>query len=111
AADGDPVAADVLRQAAAHIAEAAAAVCPRGGADEGDDGSTVGEVALTGGLFKLGDPLLAPLRRELAAQLPHARQVSAAGDPLSGAVALAVALATGTLRLPEDPRLLYVPEH
>ncbi|WP_406859318.1 BadF/BadG/BcrA/BcrD ATPase family protein [Streptomyces sp. HUAS MG47] len=108
AADGDPVAAGVLRQAAAHIAEAAAAVCP---APAGEANAAVGEVALTGGLFKLGEPLLVPLEEELAAQLPHARRVAAAGDPLSGAVALAAALAAGGLRLPEDPRLLYVPEH
>ncbi|MFG2331558.1 N-acetylglucosamine kinase [Streptomyces sp. NPDC048604] len=107
AADGDPVAADVLRQAAAHIAEAAAAACPA----PGDERAGGVEVALTGGLFRLGEPLLGPLEEELAAQLPHARRVAAAGDPLSGAVALAVALAAGELRLPMDPRLLYVPEH
>lgn len=155
AADGDRVASRVLRRAALHIAEAAAAVCPAAG-DEGSvgderaagdesasggeqaasgkratgDGPTVSgeraagnesaadgergsglEVALTGGLFRLGEPLLVPLEEELAAQLPHARRVAAAGDPLSGAVTLAGALATGTLRLPEDPLLLYVPEH
>ncbi|MGW6567776.1 BadF/BadG/BcrA/BcrD ATPase family protein [Streptomyces sp. NPDC054975] len=99
ASEGDPVAADVLRQAAAHVAEAAAAVCPAPGAYE---------VALTGGLFKLGDPLLVPLRAELAGQLPHARQTSAAGDPLDGALALAAALATDALRLPLEPKLLHV---
>ncbi|NUK06737.1 ATPase [Streptomyces lunaelactis] len=104
AADGDEVAADVLARAAGHIAEAAAAVCPP--ADEVPEGC---EVALTGGLFKLGDPLLVPLRAELAGQLPYARPVSAAGDPLAGALLLATALATDTLRLPRHPALLYVP--
>ncbi|MEV4945672.1 BadF/BadG/BcrA/BcrD ATPase family protein [Streptomyces sp. NPDC053755] len=99
AAEGDPVAADVLARAAAHIAEAAAAVCPDG---EGCD------VALTGGLFRLGDPLLVPLAKALADRLPHARAVSAAGDPLTGAVTIASALASGSLRLPRDPRLLEV---
>ncbi|MGW5422804.1 N-acetylglucosamine kinase [Streptomyces sp. NPDC003943] len=96
---GDPVASDVLARAATHIAEAAAAVCPVG---------TDGEVALTGGLFRLGEPLLGPLRAELRTLLPGAREVVAAGDPLAGAVTIAGALAEGTLRLPEDPRLLQL---
>lgn len=96
---GDPVAADVLARAATHIAEAAAAVCPVG---------TEGEVALTGGLFRLGEPLLGPLRAELRTLLPGTREVVATGDPLAGAVTIAGALAEGTLRLPEDPRLLQL---
>ncbi|MFC8507827.1 BadF/BadG/BcrA/BcrD ATPase family protein [Streptomyces sp. NPDC057411] len=99
AAAGDPVAAAILERAATHIAEAAAAVCPP--EDEV-------EVALTGGLFKMGEPLLGPLRGALGALLPRAREVPATGDPLAGAVTIAAALATGTLRLPEDPRLLEV---
>ncbi|GAA3368365.1 BadF/BadG/BcrA/BcrD ATPase family protein [Streptomyces sannanensis] len=97
---GDPVAAGILREAARHVAEAAASVCPQ---------ASGCEVALTGGLFKMGDPLLVPLRGELAAQLPHARPVSAAGDPLSGSLLIASALAGGGLRLPHDPLMLYVP--
>ncbi|MFC7966180.1 N-acetylglucosamine kinase [Streptomyces cinereoruber] len=93
----DPVAADILARAGAHVAEAAGAVCPAG------PGAVV---ALTGGLFRMGDPLLVPLRSALGELLPHARTVEAAGDPLAGAVALASALATGTLRLPGDPALL-----
>ncbi|WP_306327670.1 N-acetylglucosamine kinase, partial [Streptomyces venezuelae] len=93
----DPVAADILARAARHIAEAAEAVCPAGpGA----------RVALTGGLFKIGDPLLVPLRAALAELLPEARTVPPEGDPMSGAVGLATALAGGTLRLPEDVALL-----
>ncbi|MFF3751826.1 N-acetylglucosamine kinase [Streptomyces sp. NPDC002018] len=101
-AAGDPVAAEILARAARHIAEAATAVCPASGTPE---------VALTGGLFKLGDPLLVPLRAELAEQLPHATTVSAAADPLTGALLIAAELATDSLRLPHDPRLLYVPTH
>ncbi|MCX4825056.1 ATPase [Streptomyces sp. NBC_01142] len=101
---GDPVAADILARAARHIAEAAAAACPPAG--ETPEGC---EVALTGGLFKMGEPLLVPLRAELAAQLPHARPVSAAGDPLTGALLLASALATDSLRLPRHPTMLHVP--
>ncbi|MEV5612549.1 BadF/BadG/BcrA/BcrD ATPase family protein [Streptomyces sp. NPDC052225] len=96
----DPVAAGILRDAARHIAEAAAAVCPPHG----------GEVALTGGLFKTGEPLLGPLRTELAGQLPHATVVSTAGDPLHGALVIAGALASDSLHLPVDGRLLYVPQ-
>ncbi|MEW2632929.1 BadF/BadG/BcrA/BcrD ATPase family protein [Streptomyces sp. NPDC048389] len=103
-ASDDPVAAAILARAAGHIAEAAAAVCPP--PDEVPDGC---EVALTGGLLKLGEPLLGPLRRELAGQLPHARQVASAGDPLSGALRLAGELAAGELRLPAHPTLLHVP--
>ncbi|MFE2031836.1 N-acetylglucosamine kinase [Streptomyces scopuliridis] len=98
-AAGDPVAEGILSTAARHIAEAAAAVCPPSGACE---------VALTGGLFGLGDPLLVPLRAELAGQLPHATTVSAAADPLGGALLIAGALATDALRLPYDARLLNV---
>ncbi|MBX9426715.1 ATPase [Streptomyces lateritius] len=93
----DPVAADILTRAAGHIADAAEAACPAG------PGALV---ALTGGLFKMGDALLVPLRAALGERIPHARAVDPAGDPAAGAVALAAALATGTLRLPEDPSLL-----
>ncbi|MEU6660308.1 BadF/BadG/BcrA/BcrD ATPase family protein [Streptomyces sp. NPDC046821] len=100
--EDDPVARAILRAAAAHIAEAATAVCPPG---------TTSEVALTGGLFKMGEPLLAPLRAELAEQLPHATVVPAAGDPLHGALVIAAALARDGLRLPRDGRLLHIPGH
>ncbi|MER5366655.1 BadF/BadG/BcrA/BcrD ATPase family protein [Streptomyces sp. NPDC002722] len=100
----DPVAAGILREAAAHVAEAAAAVCPAAGAD-----GEPCEVALTGGLFRMGDPLLVPLREELARLLPQARAVPGSGDPLTGALSIAQALATGDLRLPRHPTLLWVP--
>ncbi|MFE5296257.1 N-acetylglucosamine kinase [Streptomyces sp. NPDC056632] len=99
AAAGDPVAREILRRAGGHAAEAAEAVCPSG---------TEVEVALTGGLFKMGEPLLGPLRGELARLLPAAREVAPAGDPLAGAVTIAGALAEGALRLPPDPLLLRV---
>ncbi|TVL93278.1 N-acetylglucosamine kinase [Streptomyces sp. SAJ15] len=63
-------------------------------------------VALTGGLLRMGEPLLAPLRAELSTRLPHAVVVAPEGDPLSGALRVAAALATGTLRLPHHPELL-----
>ncbi|MFD8867444.1 N-acetylglucosamine kinase [Streptomyces sp. NPDC059590] len=99
AAERDPVADAILRDAARHIAEAAAAVCPD------TEGCAVG---LTGGLFRMGDPLLVPLRAQLAARLPHARVTEAAGDPLTGAVRIAAALAGDSLRLPVDAALLHV---
>ncbi|MEV6836234.1 BadF/BadG/BcrA/BcrD ATPase family protein [Streptomyces sp. NPDC051133] len=95
----DPVARAILRAAARHMAESAAAVCPAGGAPE---------VAVTGGLFKMGDPLLVPLEEELARRLPHARRVPAEGDPLHGSVRIAAALAAGRLTLPGDATMLHV---
>ncbi|MEV0918607.1 BadF/BadG/BcrA/BcrD ATPase family protein [Streptomyces sp. NPDC049967] len=100
----DPVAEGILREAAGHIAEAAAAVCPTAGADDGGC-----EVALTGGLFRMGEPLLVPLREELARLLPHARAVPGSGDPLIGSLRIARALATGGLLLPRHPTLLSIP--
>ncbi|GAA3501643.1 BadF/BadG/BcrA/BcrD ATPase family protein [Streptomyces prasinosporus] len=99
AADGDPVAADVLRAAARHMADSAAAVCPD--ADEP-------LVGLTGGLFELGPPLRVPLDEELAKRLPRARRVTAEGDPLHGAVRIATDLTAGTFALPCDGRMLCV---
>jgi N-acetylglucosamine kinase-like BadF-type ATPase len=96
---GDPVAVAILRAAARQIAESAAAVCPTAGEPR---------VALTGGLFNLGDPLLVPLAEELARLLPRARQVPAEGDPLHGAVRVASDLATGRLTLPGDEKILTV---
>ncbi|KUN17103.1 ATPase [Streptomyces antibioticus] len=98
-ADGDPVATGILHTAARHIAESAAAVCPTGGEPQ---------VAVTGGLFKMGAPLLVPLDEELAKRLPHARRVEAAGDPLRGAVRIATDLATGVLTLPGDASMVHV---
>ncbi|MEU4152920.1 BadF/BadG/BcrA/BcrD ATPase family protein [Streptomyces sp. NPDC026659] len=95
----DPVAAGILRAGARHLAESAAAVCPADGEPE---------VALTGGLFHLGEPLLAPLREELAKRLPHARSVPAEGDPLRGAVRLAEDLAADRCDVPIAPTMLHV---
>ncbi|MFI1786349.1 N-acetylglucosamine kinase [Streptomyces rubiginosohelvolus] len=107
-AGADPVAAGILRQAASHVAEAAAAVCPVPTEPDGGGGGG-GEVALTGGLFRMGEPLIAPLREELARLLPGARVTTATGDPLTGALRIAHALATGDLRLPRHPTMLFVP--
>ncbi|PAK25403.1 ATPase [Streptomyces sp. alain-838] len=95
----DPVAADVLRAAARHMADSAAAVCPPGGEPR---------VAVTGGLLKLGTPLVGPLEEELAKRLPHARRTAAEGDPLHGSVLIASDLATGSFTLPGDDGMLWV---
>jgi N-acetylglucosamine kinase-like BadF-type ATPase len=95
----DLVAVDILRAAARDMVESAAAVCPTGGEPR---------IAFTGGLFKMGEPLLVPLAEELANVLPAARRVTAAGDPLAGAVRIAADLAAGTLTLPGDAAMLSV---
>lgn len=96
---GDPVALGLLRAAAGHLADAAAAVCPPA-ADSA--------VACTGGLFGLGEPLWAPLRTALAERLPRARPTAAAGSPLDGALTIAAALAGDRLTLPVDGQLLQI---
>ncbi|MFE5260829.1 N-acetylglucosamine kinase [Streptomyces coelicoflavus] len=98
-AASDRVAAGILRAAARHMADSAAAVCP-----------AVGEprVAVTGGLLRMGDPLLVPLGEELAKRLPQARRTTAEGDPLDGSVRIATDLAAGSLTLPSDDRMLWV---
>ncbi|WP_033224747.1 MULTISPECIES: N-acetylglucosamine kinase [unclassified Streptomyces] len=98
-AGDDPVAAGVLRDAARHLAESAAAVCPPSGQPR---------LAVTGGLLKLGEALTVPLAEELSRCLPHARRVPAEGDPLHGAVRIACDLAAGSLALPQDARMLHV---
>ncbi|MFF5830778.1 N-acetylglucosamine kinase [Streptomyces bacillaris] len=103
-AGADAIAADILRRAGVHIAEAAAAVCPKEGA-EADGGC---EVALTGGLFRMGEPLIGPVREELARLVPQARLTTGTGDPLTGALRIARALAADDLRLPHHPTMLSV---
>ncbi|MEQ8147849.1 BadF/BadG/BcrA/BcrD ATPase family protein [Streptomyces sp. OP7] len=101
AVDGDPVALDVLRAAARHMADTAAAVCP--GPAEGER-----VVGCTGGLFGLGAALLGPLDERLAERLPGVRRVDAEGDPLHGAVRIAEDLTAGHLTLPRDGKMLCV---
>ncbi|MFD5648037.1 N-acetylglucosamine kinase [Streptomyces sp. NPDC127039] len=95
----DPVAAEILGAAARHLADSAAAVCPAAGEPL---------VAVTGGLTRLGDPLLVPLGDELAKRLPQARWTAAEGDPLDGSVRVATDLASDSFTLPSDDRMLWV---
>ncbi|ONK16178.1 BadF/BadG/BcrA/BcrD ATPase family protein [Streptomyces sp. MP131-18] len=99
AAAGDAVAGAILRRAAEEIARAAEAVCPSAAGSE---------VALTGGLFGMGEPLRAPLLAELARRLPHAAVVPAAGGPLDGALLVAAGLTGAFAGLPRDRALLHV---
>ncbi|MBB4893285.1 N-acetylglucosamine kinase-like BadF-type ATPase [Streptomyces olivoverticillatus] len=101
----DPIAADILRTAARHIAETAAAVCPGPAGPAAPAGISL---ALTGGLFRMGEPLLTPLQVELQKQIPYAVSTERAGDPLHGALAVARALTTDSLTLPVDGSLLCV---
>jgi N-acetylglucosamine kinase-like BadF-type ATPase len=96
-AEEDPVAESILRSAAKEIAAAAAAVCPQ---------QEQAAVAASGGLFRMGAPLLGPLSRELETRLPQVRVLDPSGDPLDGALLIASRLASDGLRLPEDPALL-----
>ncbi|SEO95502.1 N-acetylglucosamine kinase [Actinacidiphila rubida] len=95
----DPVASDILRRAATHILESAAAVRP---------GPEPVDVALTGGLFGMGEPLLGPLRDQAEWLLPDAELLPAAGDPLDGALLIAAALHRSALTLPVDGAMLTV---
>ncbi|MFD7059112.1 N-acetylglucosamine kinase [Streptomyces sp. NPDC059906] len=95
----DPVAAEILGAAARHLADSAAAVCPAAGEPL---------VAVTGGLTRMGDPLLVPLGDELAKRLPQARWTAAEGDPLDGSVRVATDLASDSFTLPSGDRMLWV---
>ncbi|WP_149550380.1 N-acetylglucosamine kinase [Streptomyces marokkonensis] len=97
AAGGDPVAAHVLRAAARHMADSAAAVCPAEGTPA---------VGLTGGLFHMGPALTGLVDEELSKRLPRARRIAAEGDPLHGAVRIAEDLTTGSFSLPGDEKML-----
>ncbi|MFE6776710.1 N-acetylglucosamine kinase [Streptomyces sp. NPDC057702] len=102
---------DAARGTAAEVAHAPGAPwAPIGeGPEAPSDGvGPVSALALTGGLFRMGAPLVDPVRRELARRLPGVPVVTAAGDPLAGALRVASALATDTLRLPVDGQLLQI---
>jgi N-acetylglucosamine kinase-like BadF-type ATPase len=98
-AERDSVAAGILRAAARHMADSAAAVCPAAGEPR---------VAVAGGLLTMGDSLVVPLDEELTKRVPHARRVVSEGDPLHGSVRIATDLAAGPLSLPGDKTMLYV---
>jgi N-acetylglucosamine kinase-like BadF-type ATPase len=94
-ADGDRVAAEILKAAAGELALAARSVVEQLGM-RGD----AGRVVLSGGLFKMAPvvaTLLAGLMEEVA---PRAHTAVLADEPALGAVRLALRAARGQLRLP-----------
>lgn len=97
AARGDSLAASILDRAATDIVDSATAALPS---------LRDAKLALTGGLLKLGEPLLAPLHAELETRLPATPVRSAEGEPLHGALLIATRLLQGRLRMPADQRLL-----
>jgi N-acetylglucosamine kinase-like BadF-type ATPase len=87
AAEGDPDAVAALDEGARELARCVAAVARRLGFDAGPC-----ELALAGGLFRSGDPVLVPLRRALADVLPPCRPAPAELPPALGACLLALHL-------------------
>ncbi|MEV6108202.1 BadF/BadG/BcrA/BcrD ATPase family protein [Streptomyces sp. NPDC051940] len=82
AAEGDAVARSIVDWAVdqlAHTITIAVRTLPAGEVP----------VAYTGGLFRAGEQLLAPLRAAVAVRAPQARLLPAAGPPLAGAARLA----------------------
>lgn len=81
---GEPDARRLWQQAGRSLAESAAAALDQAGL-----GRAEVPVAGTGGLFQhAGDLLLAPFGRALRDEAERARPIPAAGDPLTGALAL-----------------------
>ncbi|MEU8589270.1 BadF/BadG/BcrA/BcrD ATPase family protein [Streptomyces sp. NPDC048664] len=97
AGEGDPVARAVLGDAATALGEAVLAAASRIGGDEPLP------VTLTGGLTGLGEPLLAPLRRALAASPRPLSPRPPLGDPLEGARLLAL-----DATAPHEPHVVRV---
>ncbi|ALO99508.1 N-acetylglucosamine kinase [Streptomyces olivaceoviridis] len=96
AAAGDPTASAIVRDAATALGEAVLAAARRIGGDGLD-------VAVTGGLTGLGEPLLGPLRSTLAGFPRPLRPHPPLGDPLDGARLLAL-----DARRPHEPHVVRV---
>ncbi|WP_225809475.1 N-acetylglucosamine kinase [Streptomyces spinosus] len=97
AAAGDPAASAIVRDAATALGEAVLAAARRIGGEHGLD------VAVTGGLTGLGEPLLGPLRSALAGSPRPLRPRRPLGDPLDGARLLAL-----DARGPHEPHVVRV---
>jgi N-acetylglucosamine kinase-like BadF-type ATPase len=94
-ADGDAVASEILREAAAELALAARSVVEQLGLR-----SEAARVVLSGGLFKMA-PAVASMLAELMADVaPKAVTAVLTDEPALGAVRLALEAAAGRLRLP-----------
>lgn len=87
AAQGDPPALAALDEGAREWARCVFAVAQRLGFDSGSS-----ELALSGGLFSAGAPVLTPLRAALAVRLPRCLVLAAELSPAAGAALLARSL-------------------
>lgn len=94
-ADGDLVAAEIMVDAADELAKAAASVISRL--------EMRGErfpILLAGGMLKRSDWLAAEVERRMAEVAPRSDVVPLTNEPVLGAVRLAIAEATGQVRVP-----------
>jgi N-acetylglucosamine kinase-like BadF-type ATPase len=94
AGEGDAVACHILDVAAGELALMAESVVIRLGLPEGP-------IVLAGGIFRIAPRLAAALTTELAIRVPRAAVRVLDVEPAHGAVLLALALAQGTLTVPE----------
>lgn len=94
-ADGDAVAAEILRSAADELALAARSVVEQLGLR-----SAAARVVLSGGLFKMAPAVASMLAALVADIAPRAITAVLTDEPALGAVRLAVRAARGQLRLP-----------
>jgi len=79
AAKSDPLAVDIIRTAASHLADLAVLVATRIDSDGFN-------VTLTGGIANMGDLIVAPLKQEIATRLPQCTYLSSKYPPAIGAV-------------------------
>jgi N-acetylglucosamine kinase-like BadF-type ATPase len=94
-ADGDLVASEIMIDAADELAKAAASVITRL--------EMRGEqfpILLAGGLLKRSDWLVAEIERRMEEVAPRSKVLPLTQEPVAGAVRLAVAAATGAVRVP-----------
>jgi N-acetylglucosamine kinase-like BadF-type ATPase len=87
ARDADRVAANILRDAAQHLARAAIAVIEQLKMERGRF-----QVAYVGGVFEAGDLILAPLREAILKAAPAALIAPPIDPPVIGAVKMAISL-------------------
>lgn len=87
AQEGDPVAIDILHDAAIELARAVTAVIEQLRMENESF-----QVAYVGGVFEAGELVLAPLREEILKSAPYARVEPPVDPPVIGAVKMAMAL-------------------
>lgn len=87
AQEGDPVAIDILHDAAIELARAVTAVIEQLRMENESF-----QVAYVGGVFEAGELVLAPLREEILKAAPYARVEPPVDPPVIGAVKMAMAM-------------------